>query len=73
MNSGSSTITNGRWRRAIQRSSVSRNLPALYVDPWANVEIARLAVSGSQLSACQTRLLVLSSCQALVTLIEGDL
>jgi hypothetical protein len=73
MNSGSATMANGRWRRTAQRASFIRSLGAEYVEPYAKEVIAREAgeSEGLQLSAWRTRLLVLSSCRARETLMDG--
>jgi hypothetical protein len=73
MNSGSATMENGRWRCTTQRASFIRSLGAEYVEPWANEAMAREAAEseGSQPSAWRTKLLVLSSCRARETLMDG--
>jgi len=73
MNSGSATMANGRWRRTAHNASFMRNFGAEYEEPCANAAMAWAAAesTGSQLSAWRTRLLVLSSCRARDTLMEG--
>jgi len=73
MNSGSATIANGRWRQTIHNASFMRSFGAEYEEPCANEAMARATAesTGSQLSAWHTRLLVLSSCRARDTLMEG--
>lgn len=73
MNLGSATMANGRWCRTTQSASFIRSLGAEYVEPLEKEAMTREAAEseGSQLSAWRTKLLVLSSCRARETLIDG--
>jgi hypothetical protein len=66
-------MANGQWRRTAQRTSFIRNLGAEYVEPCAKEAMAREAaeLEGLQPLAWHTRLLVLSSCRACETLMDG--